>query len=448
MDGCEHSDRHRGGRDASGISRSVSMNLVVNVTAPRPWALLAAIVVLTCAAFFSAADAYGDARSKARRIHDRIAGVPPSDAVLYDMVDTLNATPGVQGEINAAFDAMDNAGFYNVTLKNFVAPWTNRDGDVFVPLNDYTATVVGMVRENKDFREILYGDILFVGSSGTYTSSSNGHYQALEDSNADLSDDSVLVETTQSAVTSLPFDATAGVMTTRGAARAFFIDGTNRAMFRFTMVNHLCHDMEQVLDITRAADRIRQDVSRSPGGDSRVYLNNCIGCHSGMDPLAQAFAYYNFEYTSDPETGAIRYRDVGDNSGFMGTRVDPKYHVNNTTFEHGFITPDDAWDNYWRVGPNAKLGWDTNGLGAGALPGTGNGAKTLGMELANTEAFAQCQVTKVFENVCLRPPQDAADHAEIITMVSEFKADQGGLETGSYNLKKPFARAAAHCSGS
>jgi hypothetical protein len=89
-------------------------------------------------------------------------------------------------------------------------------------------------------------------------------------------------------------NATAGVMTTRAAARAFFIDGTNRAMFRFTMLNHFCNDMEQVLDTTRSPDRIRQDVSRSPGGDSRVFLNNCVGCHSGMDPLAQAFAYYDY----------------------------------------------------------------------------------------------------------------------------------------------------------
>ena len=44
----------------------------------------------------------------------------------------------------AAYIAMDNANFYNVTIKNFATPWTNREGDVFVPLNDYVATVVGM----------------------------------------------------------------------------------------------------------------------------------------------------------------------------------------------------------------------------------------------------------------------------------------------------------------
>ena len=100
-----------------------------------------------------------------------------------------------------------------------------------------------------------------------------------------------------------PPAATAGVMTTRAAAKAFFIDGTNRAMFRFTLLNHMCDDLEQVKDITRVPDRIRQDVSRSPGGDSRLFLNNCIGCHSGMDPLAGAFAYYDYVYDVDDRPG-------------------------------------------------------------------------------------------------------------------------------------------------
>ena len=62
-------------------------------------------------------------------------------------------------------------------------------------------------------------------------------------------------------------------------------------------------------------DRIRQDVSRSPGGDSRVFLNSCIGCHSGMDPMAQAFAYYNFVGTvvgDGTNTGALQYTPGSD----------------------------------------------------------------------------------------------------------------------------------------
>ena len=142
-------------------------------------------------------------------------------------------------------------------------------------------------------------------------------------------------------------------MTTRGAASAFFIDGTNRAMFRFTMMNHLCNDLQTVMDITRPPDRIRQDVTRSPGGVSTLFLTNCIGCHSGMDPMAQAFAYYQYNYTvaSDP-TGALAGQIV-----YTAGQVQPKYHINNTNFPQGFSTPDDSWTNRWRTGPNEILGW-------------------------------------------------------------------------------------------
>ena len=81
----------------------------------------------------------------------------------------------------------------------------------------------------------------------------------------------------------------------RARCQAFFVAGTNRAMFRFTLLNHMCRDLEEIQDTARPPDRIRQDVSRSPGGDARLFLNNCVGCHSGMDPMAQAFAYYTFD---------------------------------------------------------------------------------------------------------------------------------------------------------
>ncbi|HEX5419772.1 MAG TPA: hypothetical protein VFY39_07215, partial [Gammaproteobacteria bacterium] len=208
---------------------------------------------------------------------------------------------------------------------------------------------------------------------------------------------------------------------TRAASEAFFIAGTNRAMFRFTLINHLCTDLEQVHDVTVIPDRIRQDVSRSPGGDSRVFLNSCIGCHAGMDPMAQAFAYYNFNGT----TGRLEYTPGS---------VQEKYFHNATTFPDGFVTPDDSWDNYWREGQNARLGWDPN------QPGSGKGAKSLGKELAGTQAFAQCQVKKVFQAVCLREPGNSADRSEIATMTSDF-------ETGGYRLKSSFAEAAVYCMG-
>jgi hypothetical protein len=335
---------------------------------------------------------------------------------------------------------MDNPAFYSVTLRNWVAPWTNEDADVFVALNDYTATVIGMVRDDIDFRQILSGDILYVGDSSlgvpAYSTNNNAHYQGLDDLSANLKD--ALQATSQSAVTGLPAAASAGVMTTRAAAKSFFKDGTNRAMMRFTLINHMCTDLEGVKDTSRVPDRIRQDISRSPGGDSRIFSNSCIGCHSGMDPLAQAFAYYNYQYdvNGDPDgnNGALQYNTSAQVDPDTGTQVQGKYHFNSNNFPFGFITEDDSWQNYWREGLNKNLGWDQS------LPDNGSGAKSMGQELANSQKFAQCQVSKVFENVCLRAPQDAADRSVITNMVGTFT-------TTGYNIKQVFADSADYCKG-
>ena len=362
-------------------------------------------------------------REQAKQIHDRLAGVPPTDAVLQRMEDAID--PALPGDaVSAAFIAMDNANFYNVTLKNFAAPWTNRDMSEFVPLNDYIATVIGMVRDDVPFNTLLSADLTYVGNNGVVPSApsatNNDHYAQLEANNINLRDE--LVSTTQSSVQSIPESATAGVMTSRAASEAFFVAGTNRAMFRFTLLNHMCNDMEQMHDTKLPPDWIRQDVSRSPGGDSRLFLNNCIGCHSGMDPLAGAFAYYNYDETS----GRLEYT--------AGT-VQPKYFNNDLNFPQGFRTTDDSWTNRWREGQNAYLGFSPS------LPGSGNGAKSLGEELGNSEAFAACQVRKVFRAVCLRDPEDATDRAMVGQLTTDF------MTTLGYRMKDVFAQTAVHCMG-
>jgi hypothetical protein len=359
-------------------------------------------------------------REQAERMHDRLAGVPPTQTVLDTMTAQIASDP-----VAAAMTAMNDPNFYTVTLKNFAAPWTNRNRDAFVPLNDYITLVIGMVKDDVPFNQILSGDLLYegVGVSPAPSKSNNDHYVALESrmKQPGFNPQTQIVSTTQSGAYGLPAGATAGAMTTRAAAEAFFVAGTNRAMFRFTLINHMCMDMEQVHDTSIVPDRIRQDVSRSPGGDSRVFLNNCIGCHAGMDPLAQAFAYYNFNAT----TGSIEYTP--------GV-VQPKYFNNNTTFADGFVTPDDSWDNHWRHGQNALLGWSSQ------LPGSGSGAKSMGQELAGTTAFATCQVEKVFKAVCLRNPVDQADRTKVDSMTTTFR-------NNNFNLRQVFAESAVYCMG-
>lgn len=403
------------------------------------------LIVLTIVLLLGAVicgSAYAGPREQAKRIHDRLAGVPPSAATLDAMAELIQSGTGsaAQNAEAAAMLATEHPDFYRTTLKNFAAPWTNRDQSIFVPLNDYSATIIGIVRDDIDFREILSGDILYTddGSSGVaaYSQTSNLHYEQLEDGGVDLGEH--LQQQQQSILLNIPADATAGVMTTRAAAREFFIAGTNRAMFRFTLINHLCRDLESLADTTRAPDRIRQDVTRSPGGDSRVFRNNCIGCHSGMDPMAQAFAYYNYSFDaeSDPEgnAGQLTYNNNGAADVVTGTRVVAKYHNNASNFPFGYVTQTDDWNNYWRAGRNQNVGWSPG------LPGTGSGAKTMGTELANSDAFASCQVVKVFRNVCLRDPVDATDRNEIEVLTQSFTSN-------GFNLKRTFASVASYCRG-
>ncbi len=384
--------------------------------------VLAAVVVAVLVA--STAMAGDLERKQAKRIHDRLTGVPPTPAVLSAMEDRIVGGDAVAAAL-FAIDPGSNPrafNFYNTTLKNFATPWTNEAQSVFDSLNDYSATVIGMIRDDVPFNTLLSADLVYVGNgsiSGVapYSPSSNTHYQNLEDLSIDLSDPTKLVPDLQSVRNGIPVAGVAGVITTRAAAQAFFIDGTNRAMFRFTVLNHLCTDLEQLKDITRPADRIRQDVSRSPGGDSRIFLNSCVGCHTGMDPMTQAFAYHNY----DESLGRMVYTPG---------QVQPKYLINAENFEYGYVTTDDRWDNYWRSGQNAALGWSSS------LPGGGNGAASLGMELANSNAFASCQARKAYRTVCLNEP----DQTQLDTLV--------GVLTGqNYNMKQVFAVAATQCMG-
>jgi hypothetical protein len=394
-------------------------------------------------------------REQAMRIHDRLTGVPASD----DMLDVMeSAIDGSGGAVMAALYAIDGApdlqatgDFYTVTLKNWATPWTNESQDSFAPLNDYSATVIGVVRDEIDFRQLLSADILYRGEIAgipAYSGSNNDHYEVLEASGRNLGDPDVLVRDLQSSVTNLPQSAVAGVMTTRAAARSFFVDGTNRAMFRFTLLNHLCMDLEQLKDGSKPTDRIRQDVSRSPGGDSALFLNQCVTCHAGMDPMAQAFAYYDFPYPPEEDVPGLELdarKDMG-NIVYTEGAVQPKYLINSATFATGYVTPNNHWTNYWRLGDNSgRVGWQGGATNTGAFDlaanpaySEGDGAASLGSELANSDAYTYCQVKKVFRTVCLREPMaNAAEESAVDGFASTF--DAGG------NIKQVFAEVAGYC---
>jgi len=397
----------------------------IKPAARRMRALVTTLVCVASMALASSALA-GDVE-RARRIHDRLVGVPPTPERLAEMIRLMNDET-VEA---AALYALEHRAFYGTTLKNWATPWTNEEMTVFAPLNDFTALVIGMIRDDIGFNEILSIDRMYHAANGVvsnvYSPSNNLHYEQLEANRVDLSDDQLFVWTEQSQMpgSQLSSADAAGVITSRAAGKAFFSGGTNRAMTRFTFMNFMCRDMEAMHDTTLSSDRIRQDVTRSPGGDSSIFLNSCIGCHTGMDPMTGAFAY--FEWVPGDED------DPDDTGRVIHTpgQVQEKFLINANTFPAGYVTIDNRWDNYWRQGPHSVLGWPDTASG-------GYGPHTWGVEVGNSEAFATCQVEKVFKQVCFRPDNSVGDRAAITTIAQDFM-DEG------YSMKKVFAQVAEYC---
>ncbi|MGH0033527.1 MAG: hypothetical protein ACQGVK_00725 [Myxococcota bacterium] len=384
----------------------------------------AALVSVALVVGWTAGAALAAPIDQAKRMHDRLVGVPPSPGLLADMTADIAANR----PLDAAYRAMDapEGVFYTSSLRNWITPWTNEAMTVFAPLNDYSATVIGIIRDDRPFTDVLTANLVYVAGPGVvssnYSQTDNDMYEELQSQRLNLGDPAVLVPMKQSDLPGAPIagrDA-AGIMTTRAAAEAFFSGGTNRAMWRFTSINYLCRDLEDMRDPSRPVDRIRQDINRSPGGDSEIFHNSCVACHSGMDPLAGAFAY--FDWDEDDERLVHTPGEVRD-----------KYFRGSGTFPWGYITLDNRWDNYWRSGPNAALGWRSGISG-------GYGAKSLGEEIGLSRAFSICQVEKVFNRICLRPPGDQDDRDEVDRIADVFEG------TG-YSMKRVFAEVASYCMG-
>jgi len=378
-----------------------------------------------------------EVRLKAWTLHNRITGVPPAQSTLNQMVNAINQNPGKVGLENAAYIAIESRYFYNVRLKNWLKPLSNEERSKNVDLNDFVATVIGAIRDSdsKPFNRILYDDVIYVGPSlgnenDNFSRSNNNHYEEIEDENLDLKQ--ILMERMQSQnidtenniennnrrdqtnVVVNGINGSAGVLTTRAYGEAFYQAGTNRSVTRHTFMNFLCKDFEDLHDTTIPDMRVRRDVERAPGGDTRTYKNTCVGCHAGQDALGGAFAYW--DYTNN----RLRFTP--------GNVVSKMNH--NSLYDFGYVTTDNSWINLWAQGQNANLGW------RGATQG--NGVKAFGEMIANSRQFARCMSMKVFKLVCIRPPSD--DDMPFVEQMSD------DLESNDeYNMKKLFARTVAHC---
>src|SRR6185437_13110676 len=146
--------------------------------------------------------AHAGPNEQATRLFERLTGTQPSSSVLTQMASDINSQD-YTGAANLAINDPGHA-FYNVTIRNFAQPMSNKPQSLFVPLNDYTATIIGMVRDNVPFNTVLSADLIYVGNPAlvpglpAYSYSNDTHYEFMDNANADLA--AVLMPETQSSL--------------------------------------------------------------------------------------------------------------------------------------------------------------------------------------------------------------------------------------------------------
>ncbi|MGE0172260.1 MAG: hypothetical protein AB7T49_05730 [Oligoflexales bacterium] len=363
--------------------------------------------------------AFGGSAEKCYKMHNRLTGVPPTSAQLQACVSLVDA-----GKAEEAAGAMvEEDLFYNDTLRYMFSPWTNENGDKLVPLTDFSATAIGMVRDDVDWRQFLQGDLVYTceGAAGLTAPSltDNTHYEecgAQPLKTALLQKQQTVLNPALAGQTTVP----AGVYTTRGFAEAYYIAGTNRAAIRFSLMNFMCEDIDAFHDTSIADFRVRQDVDRIPGGSSKTFINECKGCHSGMDPLAGAFAHLDWDEDNLQMV-------------FAPDSVVPKFFNNADVFPDGYVTKSDEWMNFWTKGHNARVGWPVASEGEVLR---GNGPKSLGKMFSETQQYSSCMAKTVYKTVCMQDQK--LDEAGVQELSKAFAAS-------GYKVKTLFKKAAASC---
>ncbi len=366
-----------------------------------------------------ASHALAGPREQCYRMYNRIVGVPPNT----DELNSCAASISAGRTEDAALQITEHEFFLSDTLRAVFTPWTNKTGEVLFPLSDFTATAIGLARDNQDFRLLLTGDIVYSceGQTGLPAPAlnSNTHYEACSKS---VPLKSALTPKKQSEIDpqlANKQNVPAGILTTRGFASTYYLAGTNRAATRMMLLNFLCEDINSFHDTSVADYRVRQDVERVPGGSTKTYVNECKGCHAGMDGLSGAFAHADFD------GGALVYDE---------TKIPNKYFRGQNTFPEGYRTTDDSWLNLWNRNGNARVNW---GAEAGTII-SGAGIRSLGEMFANTEQFSQCMAQHAVKRVCLT---EADLRSERIKTLARSFRDNG------YKLKALFAKAAQGCMG-
>ncbi|MEN0059949.1 MAG: DUF1585 domain-containing protein [Bdellovibrio sp.] len=376
---------------------------------------------------------------RAQSIYQRITSskTPVTNPILKEMEQLILSGDAV----GAAALASQEPSFYNITVKDFAARMSNRDETINVPLNDFTATIIGAVRDDISAQKLLSEDMVYVANPQKAAVPSdvvddmlrsNNHYEALSNGRYDLS--KVLVRTTQKVFDgkgAVNNPTPAGLLTTRQWLAAHAVAGTNRRLVEFSLRQFLCTPLEKAADSMGPDDVVARDIDRYPGGVHSKYTSNCRSCHTIMDGLRPAFAHFTYSNSFVKHSYVVPVAAMDeDEDQSLGMKQQPRYiasklNHNETVYPEGRITTDDRWVNNANRGLNAThFGWTRN---------SGKGIKDFGLLLAESKAFPRCMAERVFRSVCKREVA-SSDQAMINEVATEFEKNR------QYNLKYLFQK--------
>jgi hypothetical protein len=125
------------------------------------------ILLFTFLLSASAPYAHADSLDQARKLYLSLTGTTPTAAEQNLIAQKIVAGQSFEAakDIVESKNGMDSRGnFYKVTVKNFATPWSNVDYTKMYPLTDLSATVIGWVRDEKQFNQILYSDSVYTAN--------------------------------------------------------------------------------------------------------------------------------------------------------------------------------------------------------------------------------------------------------------------------------------------
>ncbi len=316
---------------------------------------------------------------------------------------------------DAAQTIAQDTQFLQVRAKNFVAPYTSKDYSTIEPFNDMQALMIGVIRDEKDSRLILTGDIAYRGYSilglPAVAENNNNHYAVFEDQRRSFQSD---LEFVPKQKTDANFQGM-GALTTRAWGQINYNMGTNRVAVENTILHFLCVPKETWKTRGVPDHFVRRDVPRDPSGDPSIFQNHCRSCHGILDAMGGAFARLDF---------------VDNQIVLDMNKVQAKMNQKSEFYPQGYVTVDESWMNYLPYNKAIDFGWRT--------PMKGESLKDFATMVSNSFAYSQCFVKKVYQEVCGQSILDLAPD-RLNPIAQDFEAN-------GYNLKRLFARVGAESS--